>query len=239
MSKTLAIFGAGPVLGLSLARRFGREGFRVAFVARTKENLDELVAKAEADGIEAAGFTADVYDRGQLAAAVAAITEKFGGIDVVEFSPGGGNMGEGIVPVLDADPENVQQMFDRFTLSAVALVNATLPAMIERGDGGILFTAGQSSVYPTARMGNNGMALAAVRNYYLNLNAAVADKGVYVGAVNIGALIEGSVPHQFVMGMKDLPHKPESIHPDTLAENFWELYSKRDKAEILAGSFGR
>lgn len=40
MSKTLAIFGAGPVLGRSLARRFGREGFWVALIARTRPKLD-------------------------------------------------------------------------------------------------------------------------------------------------------------------------------------------------------
>jgi NAD(P)-dependent dehydrogenase (short-subunit alcohol dehydrogenase family) len=31
--KTIAIFGASPTLGLSVARRFGREGYRVALVA--------------------------------------------------------------------------------------------------------------------------------------------------------------------------------------------------------------
>ena len=239
MSRTLAIVGAGPTLGLSLARRFGREGFRVAFVARTRPNLDALVAAAAADGVEAAGFPADVYDRAQLADAVAAITERFGGIDVVEFSPGGGSLGEGIVPVLAVDPDNVELMFQRFALSAVALVNATLPAMLARGDGAILFTAGQSSVHPTARLGNIGMALAAVRNYYLNLHAELADRGVQVAAVNIGALIEGSVPHRAVLAVPDLPATPESVHPDVLAEHFWDLYRDRDRAEVLVGSFGR
>jgi len=41
------------------------------------------------------------------------------------------------------------------------------------------------------------------------------------------------------MGMPDLPIKPESIHPDIIADRFWELYSKKDKAEMLVGNFGR
>ncbi|MFE5504773.1 SDR family NAD(P)-dependent oxidoreductase [Amycolatopsis japonica] len=89
MTKTLAIFGAGPVLGLSLARRFGREGFRIALVARTTENLDALVAELARDGVEASGFVADVYEPAQIAAAVTAI----GRIDAVAFNPGGGTMG--------------------------------------------------------------------------------------------------------------------------------------------------
>ncbi|KAB2349122.1 SDR family NAD(P)-dependent oxidoreductase [Actinomadura rudentiformis] len=240
MPKTLAIFGAGPVLGLSLARRFGREGFRVALVARTTENLDRLVAALAEDGIEAAGFTADVYDHQQIEAAVAAITKEYGQIDVAEFSPGGGNMGEGIESVLDVDPANLQLILDRFLLSGVALVRAVLPDMVERGEGAILFTAGQSGIYPTPFLGNAGMAQAALRNYFHNLNAVLADKGVYVGAVNVGALIEGSVPHQAVMSATEpLGFEPEVIHPDVFAENFWALYAKRDRAEALVGAFGQ
>lgn len=126
------------------------------------------------------------------------VAAHFGQIDVAEFSPGGGNLGEGIVSVVDVDPDNLRLILDRFLISAVALVRAVLPAMIARGEGAILFTAGQSGVHPTARMGNVGMAQAALRNYFLSLNSELADSGVYVGAVNIGALIEGSVPHQYV-----------------------------------------
>ncbi|TMR23948.1 SDR family NAD(P)-dependent oxidoreductase [Nonomuraea turkmeniaca] len=240
MPTTLAIFGAGPVLGLSVARRFGREGFRVALVARTRKNLDHLVAELARDGIEATGFTADVYDRDQIANAVTAIKDAYGRIDVAEFSPGGGDMGEGIVPTLDVDIENTQLILDRFLLSAIALVRQVLPDMIERGDGGILFTAGQSGIHPVPFLGNVGMAQAALRNYFHTLNTVLADKGVYVGAVNVGALIEGSVPHQAIASSREpLGFESEVIHPDVYAERFWELYSKRDRVEALVGSFGR
>ncbi|MDP4507320.1 SDR family NAD(P)-dependent oxidoreductase [Nonomuraea turcica] len=240
MPKTLAIFGAGPVLGLSVARRFGREGFRVALVARTRKNLDHLVAELARDGIEAAGFTADVYDRGQIANAVTAIKERYGRIDVAEFSPGGGDLGDGIVSTLDVDVENTQLILDRFLLSAIALVRQTLPDMVEHGDGAILFTAGQSGIHPVPFLGNAGMAQAALRNYFHTLNAVLAGKGVHVGAVNVGALIEGSVPHQAIASSQEpLGFEPEVIHPDVFAESFWELYSKRDRVEALVGNFGR
>ncbi|HEX4224938.1 MAG TPA: SDR family oxidoreductase [Pseudonocardiaceae bacterium] len=233
MSKTLAIVGAGPVLGRSLARRFGREGFRVALIARTRPKLDTLVAELAHDGIEATAVTADLTDQAELAAAI----EQIGPIDVAEFSPGGGNTGEGIVSVLDVDPSNLQLILDRFLIPAVALVRAVLPGMIQRRDGAILFTAGQSGVYPKARMGNMGMAQAALRNYFLNLNGELAGTGVYVGAVNIGALIEGSVPHQLVASLAGPNFRGEVIHPDVYAEHFWDRYAKRDKPEVLVGNF--
>jgi NAD(P)-dependent dehydrogenase (short-subunit alcohol dehydrogenase family) len=48
MSKTIAVFGVGPGVGRSVARRFGQEAFQVALVARNQTRLDadtgELVA---------------------------------------------------------------------------------------------------------------------------------------------------------------------------------------------------
>ena len=55
---TIAIVGAGPGLGLAIARRFGREGFRVALVSRAESKLDALAARLAEDGIQAAGLPA-------------------------------------------------------------------------------------------------------------------------------------------------------------------------------------
>src|SRR5580704_17592796 len=63
MSKTIAVFGAGPGMGRSVARRFGREGFQVALVARNQTRLDAYTGELAADGITAAGFAGDLADR--------------------------------------------------------------------------------------------------------------------------------------------------------------------------------
>lgn len=62
----LTIVGAGPGLGLSLARRFGSEGFIVALVSRDQARLDKLVALLCCDGITAQGHEADVTDPASL-----------------------------------------------------------------------------------------------------------------------------------------------------------------------------
>jgi hypothetical protein len=50
-----------------------------------------------------------------------------------------------------------------------------------------------------------------------------------------GSVEAGLVGHT---GMKDLPHRPVSVHPDTLAENFWELYSKRTRPRSSPAASG-
>jgi short-subunit dehydrogenase len=64
--KTLIIIGAGPGLGLSLAKRFGERGFQVALVARSGARLDALANELDGLGIAGRGFVADVLDGERL-----------------------------------------------------------------------------------------------------------------------------------------------------------------------------
>jgi short-subunit dehydrogenase len=60
MSKTIAIFGAGTGLGISTARRFGREGYQVALIGRRPHPLGTLISQLTEQGINAAAFPADL-----------------------------------------------------------------------------------------------------------------------------------------------------------------------------------
>src|SRR5260221_11620957 len=89
MPKPLAVFGVGPGRGRSVARRFGREGFKVALVARDQTRLDTFTGELAADGIKAAGFAGDIADRVALPGMIEAITARFGPIDVLEDAASG------------------------------------------------------------------------------------------------------------------------------------------------------
>ncbi|MER0477500.1 SDR family NAD(P)-dependent oxidoreductase [Streptomyces sp. Edi2] len=58
-AKTLVVVGAGPGLGMGVARAFGRHGFRVGLIARSKDTLDALVGELTELGVIAAAFPAD------------------------------------------------------------------------------------------------------------------------------------------------------------------------------------
>ncbi|TJZ98310.1 SDR family NAD(P)-dependent oxidoreductase [Actinacidiphila oryziradicis] len=105
MPKTIAVLGAGPGLGRSVARRFDQEGFQVALVARTPSRLDALTEELAEEGIEAAGFAVDLADRSALPGAIEAITSRFGPIDVLEYAPAGPDWLPRQIPIRDADVE--------------------------------------------------------------------------------------------------------------------------------------
>ena len=214
----LAIVGAGSGLGLSIARRFGREGYRIALVARDRQKLDGLVSTLAGDGIEAAAFRADVLDATSVVSAFAAIEERFGPVDVLEYSPAPHSPVPGVTPesVLDVTVENLQPQVAYYLYGAVTAAQQVLPAMLERGAGAALFTTGAGSVHPVPLMGNINAAAAALRNWAINLHAAAGERGVYAAHVAIGVFIGDG--------------KPEN-EPDAIADLYWRIVADRSGAE--------
>jgi NAD(P)-dependent dehydrogenase (short-subunit alcohol dehydrogenase family) len=216
----IAIVGAGPGLGLSIARRFGREGFAVALISRTPANLDRLAGELIAGGTQAAGFAGDVLDRPSLTAALAAAADRFGPVDVLEYSPAphGAPPGLGLTDVLHVTAENVQPQVEFYVYGAITAAQAVLGGMLGRGRGTLLFTTGASSAVTMPPMGNVGIAGAGLRNYALALNAALADRGVYAAHIPLAVYIGSGGPE---------------TQPDTIAELYWDLYLSRDQPERL------
>jgi len=234
MSKVIAIFGAGTGLGISIARRFGREGFRVALVARRQDRLDALVARLADDGIEAAAFPADLTEPTQARAAVDAIRARFGRIDVVEYGPV--PAGQGFTSATELDAAALQALIPLFLLTPVEVVRSVLPEMIERGDGAFLLTQGFSAVMPSPHFSGPGPVMAAARNYLYSLNGELTDTGVYAGTLAVAAGIARSENAPTVPDAADATTAFEGVEfpivdPDDIAECYWDMYTRRDRVE--------
>lgn len=215
----IAIVGAGPQMGLAIARTFGAQGYKVALVSRNPAKQDLLIAALTREGVEAAAFRADVLDRASIASGLADAKQRFGSVDVLEYSP--------------ADPEvlrvstsqlthnNIQLAFDFNMHGAFAAVQAVLPDMQARGTGTILITTGASSVYPHMSedifqiFANFAISGAALRAYAHGLHAALGPSGIQVGHIAIGAWI-GKQPR---------------ATPEAIAPLYWQLHTQRDEVE--------
>ncbi|MGW0582293.1 SDR family NAD(P)-dependent oxidoreductase [Streptomyces sp. NPDC002920] len=242
MSKVIAVFGAGTGLGASVARRFGREGFRVALVARRKDRLDTLVAQLAEEGVEAAAFPADLSDAAAVPGLVDAIRDRFGRIDVVEYAPIAADMT--FTPATELDAATLESLARLYLFTPVEVFHAVLPEMIERGDGAVLMGTGYSAVQPMPNASGVGPAMAGARNYLYSLNAELADKGVYAGTLSVAALIANSAAAVAVEAQTGAPVGTEPItmpngfelpvvDPDDLAEHYWDMYTKRDRVERI------
>ena len=87
--KTLFITGSSRGIGLAIAKRAARDGANIAVVAKTQEphpklegTIDSAVAEIEAAGGKALGLACDIRFEEEIARAVAATVDAFGGIDI-------------------------------------------------------------------------------------------------------------------------------------------------------------
>src|ERR1700722_10720833 len=59
--RHLLLIGAGPGVGASVVRRFGREGFRSTLISRG-DALEQLAPELRSDGLEIEAVRADIED---------------------------------------------------------------------------------------------------------------------------------------------------------------------------------
>lgn len=234
--KTLAIIGAGPGIGMSMARRFGREGFQVGLVARNADKLAGYVEDLAAEGITSAGFAADVTDGPGLKAAIREIESTLGPVAVLNYSPT--PTAESLArSVTQLTVENVSHHLDTSLLGAIVALEAVLPGMVAREDGALLFTAAYSGIWPMPSHANAGLALAALRNLVFVLNYELAKSGIYAGTINLSAIVERSVSDRRLdetgrrEAMRDF-----MIDPDRIADVYWDMVTKRDRVEEILGN---
>jgi NADP-dependent 3-hydroxy acid dehydrogenase YdfG len=132
-------------------------------LSRHPAKQEPLVAELATHGIISAAFRADARDHRSVASGFAAVKQRLGAIDVLEFSPADRRL-----PLPSATAlthENVRVWIDLYVHGAVAAVNQVLPDMLARGSGTILFTTSAASVHPAPRFGAVGAAMAWVRNW--------------------------------------------------------------------------
>ncbi|PZF86653.1 SDR family NAD(P)-dependent oxidoreductase [Jiangella anatolica] len=218
---TIAIVGAGSGLGLSIAKEFGRNGHSVALVARNQERLDDLAGRLGELGVDAAGFAADVMDRPSIEAAIARIEDRYGPIDVLEYSPAPHEPVPGLTMAapLDVTVDNVQPQVDFYLYGALTAARQVLPGMIERGTGTLLVTTGASSVDPRPappEFATVAIATAALRSWVLALHRTLEGTGVYAAHVPLAVWIGSGGP---------------DTEADTIARHYWDVHTRRDGAE--------
>jgi short-subunit dehydrogenase len=230
MSKTIVLLGAGSGLGAAVARRFGKQGYQVAVVARRTEPLAELVDALGDLGVTAQAFPADLTDLDALPALFDRIRGHFTGIDVLYF---GAATSEGFTAAEELTARQVADFAALYTYPPIAAVQAVLPEMLSRGDGSILYVGGGTAIQAPPTMSGPAPAVAAARNYLQTLHAEVGARGVYVGALFVAAMIAGSAAHAEASKW-DTDGKFPVVDPDDLADILWRLHTDRSSFERMS-----
>ncbi|MFF2642422.1 SDR family NAD(P)-dependent oxidoreductase [Streptomyces niveus] len=207
---TIAIVGAGKGLGSAVARRFGREGFDVALLSRTKEHVDALAADLGGAGVNARGFAADVHDPAALAAALDAAASVLGPVEVLQYSPIPHR--DFMKPVLETSPADIEGPLAFSVVGPMTAVRQVLPGMRSLGRGTLLFINGGTAVRPQPERAGTSIAFAAESAYARMLHDVLAGDGIHAAQLIIpGAITPGD------------PRKD----PAVLADMIWGMHRSR------------
>jgi NAD(P)-dependent dehydrogenase (short-subunit alcohol dehydrogenase family) len=171
-NKVLVVVGAGPGVGASVARRFGREGYDVALIARSGDALERLGTELQEAGVTAGWTAVDITDAEALTAAVERFGQHLGHIDALHFNPS---------RFRHSDPLHLTaaELLEDVHVGAAALLTAVRAARPAMPPGArITVTGSMAADHPWHEACSLGVQKAALRNLVLSLDRTLAPDGI-------------------------------------------------------------
>jgi NADP-dependent 3-hydroxy acid dehydrogenase YdfG len=134
--RVLLITGASTGIGEATARAAVAAGYRVVLGARSEDKLQSLAADLGGEA-QALPVRCNVTEHEEVERFAQAALDGFGRIDAVFANAGfGANRG-----FLEETPEHWREMVLTNVLGVALTIRATLPHLLERGDGHYLITS--------------------------------------------------------------------------------------------------
>jgi NAD(P)-dependent dehydrogenase (short-subunit alcohol dehydrogenase family) len=180
--RTAIVTGAGRGIGAAIARSLDAAGARVALVARTKRELDDVAATLGNDPVT---IDADLgTPDGPGAAAEPAITAFDGRVDVLV-----NNAAVAIrKPSEELTAEEIQHVLDVNVRGALLLTVAVLPAMLAAGSGSLVSLSSVSGLRGTPRRAVYAASKAAIDGMTRALAMEYGPRGIRANAVAPGVV---------------------------------------------------
>ena len=186
MEKSIiTIVGMGRKIGLSIAKRFGQEGYAIVMIARNIERLGEFVAKLSDVGYESHSFIGDAGDEASIKNMFKKIKSKVGDTDVLVYNVSTARQQY----ILEDTFNNLVEDYKSNVAGALSSVQAVLPAMRKKGKGTILLTGGGFSVKPRPEFGSLAIGKAGLLNLTKSLALALENSGIIIGTVTVCGIV--------------------------------------------------
>jgi NAD(P)-dependent dehydrogenase (short-subunit alcohol dehydrogenase family) len=185
--RVALVTGAGRGIGREIAIGLAAAGARVALLARTQSQLDEVAEAIEkADGT-AIKIPADLGDQQTWRPAVDATARLLGRVDILINNAA---VVAPLGPTQNLEPADVRAALTINVAAVVVLSSLVLPGMLTGGWGRIVNLSSGIVDHPAAMIGGNiySATKAALEAHTLNLAAEVDGTGVTVNAYRPGAV---------------------------------------------------
>ena len=173
--KRALVLASSRGLGKGIAVALAREGAHVLLCGRSAETLKDNCAAINAEGPGRADWVqADLGDDNFVETLVAAVSEKFGGLDILVNNSGGPTPGS----TEDMSEEKLLAYFQSMVLRLITLTNRLLPGMKEQRWGRILTVTSSGVIEPIPGLALSNTLRPALAGWSKTLASEVAEYGI-------------------------------------------------------------
>ena len=170
--KWAVVCASSKGLGLGCARALAGEGVNLVMNARGAEALEASAAALRGLGVEVRAVAGDITTEAVRAEVVGAAPE----VDILVTNAGGPPPGLWS----DWDRNDFVGALDANMLTPIALMQAVLPGMMERGWGRVVNITSQSVKAPIPQLGLSNAARTGLTGFVAGTARQVAEKGVTI-----------------------------------------------------------
>jgi NAD(P)-dependent dehydrogenase (short-subunit alcohol dehydrogenase family) len=234
------VTGASSGLGEAAARRFAREGARVALAARSAETLRRIAGELP----QAVAVPVDLRDSEAIGALVERVVDHYGRIDALI-----NNAGQGMHGFLEqTEIGQYRLLMDLNVYAPLLLTQAVIPIMRQQGGGLIVNVSaplGQAPLLPS--LGAYGSTKAALSVLTLTARAELAADNIRVGAFYPGMMATAMNTHllpastmrpvavAWEAGAALPPGAPQPEAPEAVAGQLLEAFQREEAGYYTAG----
>jgi NAD(P)-dependent dehydrogenase (short-subunit alcohol dehydrogenase family) len=224
-----AVVGVGPGNGAAFARRFAKEGYAVALLARGTAFSAELAATLP----DARAYECDVSGAASVERAFVSIREQMGDPAVVVYNAGSGVWGT----IEDVDAAAFENSWRINALGAFLVAQQVVPPMKKAGSGAFVFVGATASRRGGAKTAAFASAKAAQKSLAESMARHLWPSGIHVALIIVDGVVDLPLTRQ---RMRD---KPSSFFtkPDDIASTAFLLTQQQPSAwsfEVEARPFG-
>lgn len=177
--RTAVVTGASSGIGAEFARELARRGHGLVLVARRAERLESLAQELADRGTRIEVLPADLSSAEQRSTLPERVEDLGLQVDVLINNAGLSTVG----PVHRADVAAELQMIEVDVVAVAELCTRFVPAMVRRGEGGILNVASTAAFQPLPGQAGYAACKAFVLSYTRALNGELHGTGVSATAL--------------------------------------------------------
>lgn len=137
MSKVAIVTGSAGGLGLGIAERLVRDGFKVVLHDINEENLNQTVTTLQNQGMDVFGVVGDVSSQADQEILVEKAVEKYGHLDVLINNAGI----DAVTPILEITEQELNRVFQINVNGVVFGTQAAAKQFIKQGTKGKVINA--------------------------------------------------------------------------------------------------